>query len=200
MKIKSQDEYALSFAKYLPNGELWISKNIPESNLYKLLFGLAYILIDVDIKINELKTEFYPVNTEKFIEEWEELLGIPDGCLKNDGNLEERKINIIGALGALGAVTKQDFINIAVVMGFEIKIEHMTDVSAWSWTWPHMWGGTPKQNRFIMIVTFLNLPSVAASLWPWIWQHLWGDDVSLILRCIFNRIKPAHTEFVYRYQ
>ncbi len=40
------NDYAVSISYYLISGDLLISKQIPESNLYKLLYGLAYILYE----------------------------------------------------------------------------------------------------------------------------------------------------------
>jgi len=200
MIIRDQNEYGLSLAKHLPEGDMWISKSISENNFAKLLYGLALIFIDADIKTNELFFEFYPATTSEFIEEWEELLGIPDGCLDTNGSIEERRTQIVGALGALGAVTKEDWINLADIMGFEIEIDHMTDVTAWPWTWPHAWGATAEENRFIMVVTIKGVSDKNIGTWPWTWPHVWGDDITRFLRCIFNRIKPANILIIYRYQ
>ncbi len=200
MIIRNQDDYTVSLAHYLPSGDLWSSRNVQETTFYKLLYGLALILLDVDIQIEDFKKEFYPVNTVKFLDEWESLLGIPDNCLSSRDTTEERTKHIIGALGALGCVTKEDWINLAAIMGYEIEINYMSEETAWPWVWPHVWGGTEVQNRFIMVITIKNVVLPTQGVWPWIWPHAWGEDETKPLRCIFSRIKAAHTLITYKYE
>ncbi len=200
MIIRNRDEYTVSFAHYLPTGQLWVGKTIKETNLYKLFYGLSLLLLELDIDIQDFKNEFYPVNTTQFLEEWEELLGIPDGCLKNTGTTEERRLNVLGCLGALGAVTEEDWINLADLMGFQITIQRMAEETAWPWTWPHVWGGSAVQNRFITIINFIGVSGTIQGTWPWTWPHVWGEDITKFVQCIFNRIKPAHIKLVFRLQ
>jgi len=79
--IRDIKEYARNLAHYFPQGKLWTAKNIKDTTFEKLLLGLAEILRDTDILIEDLKEQFFPQNTTDFIEEWEATVGIPDGCL-----------------------------------------------------------------------------------------------------------------------
>jgi len=195
MIIKTQDEYTISLAHYLPSGDLWTSKNVKGSNLYQLLYGLSSLLMEVDQKLVELKKQFYPQNTESFLSEWEELLNIPDGCLKNTGTIEQRQTQIVGCLGALGCVTEEDWINLAKVMGYDIEIKRGVVGNVFPLTLPYVLGDF-KTLRNTMTIIFKNIGS-SASTFPLILPYILGEKETKFVECIFNRIKPAHIKINY---
>jgi hypothetical protein len=51
------------------------------------LVGLASQFIRFRDKVNEIYDEYNPTITTNLIEEWETVVGIPDGCIGNTGTL-----------------------------------------------------------------------------------------------------------------
>jgi len=90
----SQEQYRDAISACLPSGDAWVAKDIPEKNLYKLLFGLAkeYVLVARDI--DSLFSELNPETTLQLIENWEKELGIPDEIFPVASTVSERRDNI----------------------------------------------------------------------------------------------------------
>ena len=157
-KTRTLEEYTNATAQKMPEGKLYNAKDIENSNLRDLLKGLSQEFVYVNDKLNEILNEHDPRITTKFIGEWEKALGIPDDCIKVAETLEERRLNILLKIKASGLTTKQDYIDLAELAGLEIEIEHLIDIGAWIWTWPHIWGAsTTKEGKFTLVITFLNI-------------------------------------------
>lgn len=195
--IKDIKEYARNLAHYLPQGKLWTAKNIEGTNFYNLLLGLAEILRDTDILIENFKDQFFPQNTTDFIEEWEAAVGIPDGCLKVASNIETRRINVLGKLASMGAVTEEHWINIATVMGLEITIEAFIDVSVFPDTFPIFLSGPPEEDIYITLITIVGGDS-DVNVFPYTLPLTFEEDITSSFKCIINSIKPAHVNVIYQ--
>lgn len=191
MVNKTIEQYAESLAHYLPSGDLFQAKSINNSNLFKLLIGLSLVFLELDEKITEFKSQFYPKSTMiSFITEWEQVLGIPDDCLDNTGTLEQRAINILGCIGALGCITEQEWIDIAKLMGFDIELRCGTVGNVFPLTLPYTLG-TLAQLRNTITVIFKGIVN-STSIFPMVLPYTLSGDRTKYARCIFERIKPAH--------
>lgn len=190
---------AQSISNYLPNGRLWVSKNISSSKWRQLLVGIGAEFLKVERKMNEISTEHDIEQTEKLITEWESVFGIPDECSIVATNIADRRNNIITKLASNGVSTEQDFIDLAAILGFTITIENGNIVTAWPWTWPHVWAGSAKEGRFTMVVIFSGIDTPAVGPWPWTWPHSWSEDPTEVLRCLFDKLKPANVVILYQY-
>lgn len=191
MTNKTIEQYAESLAHYLPSGDLLQAKSIGSSNLFKLLTGLSLVLLEVDEKMSEFKTQFYPKSTMvSFITEWEMVLGIPDDCLDNSGTIEQRAINILGCIGALGCVTEQQWIDLAKLMGFDIELRRGIMGNVFPLTLPYTLG-TLAQLRNTITVIFKGIIN-STSIFPMVLPYTLSGDSTKYARCIFERIKPAH--------
>lgn len=196
MLNRNLNDYAVSFSYYVPNGDLWVSKQIPESNFFKLLYGLAYVILDADNNLKNFRREFIPKNTNYFLEEWEILLGIPEGCLTNTGTNEERRKNILGCLSALGCITKEDWINLAKVMGFDIEIRNGVNGNTFPMTLPFILGDLKTLRNTINII-FKNISTSNSSVFPMTLPFILGNDPTLACKCVFDRIVPSHIKINY---
>lgn len=196
----NKNEQAQSMANFLPNGRLWCAKNISTSKWRELLVGLGIELLKVERKMNEICTEHDINQTENLLTEWESALGIPDDCAALGSTIEERRTNVIAKLGSNGVSTEQDFIDLAAILGYTITISGGNTITSWPWTWPHVWVGSTKEGRFTMVVIFIGVNAPTTGAWPWTWPHPWTDDPTDILRCLFEKLKPANTVIIYQYQ
>lgn len=195
--IRDIQEYTRNLAHYFPQGKVWLAKNIQDTNFFNLILGLAEVLRDTDILIEDLREQFFPQNTTDFIEEWEATVGIPNDCLKVASDIETRRINVLGKLASIGAVTEEHWINIATVMGLEITIENMGDVTTFPLTFPALLGGTAEENRFITVIKFVGI-DLSVSRFPLTFPFTFGEDVTSNFRCVIDSVKPAHVQVIYR--
>lgn len=184
-------------AGYLRDDPLFESKNKEGEPLRKILQGLATQWIDFRNTLNKVVHEYNPKNTTDLITEWEGLVGIPDGCIKNTGTLEQRRLNILLKLAGINATTKKQFENIAKVLGYDIEVEAGVDTSTFPMNFPIILM-SQAEAPFIIVV------SLDASLkpagFPLKFPMSFTSDVPDILKCLFNKLKPAHCKLYFRYK
>ena len=80
------DENALLLAQHLPIGRVWEQGFSPDSNIGKLLRGLAVEFYRFQVLASELVTEMDYEQTNQLLIEWEQSVGLPDSCFTTDGN------------------------------------------------------------------------------------------------------------------
>ena len=184
-------------AGYLRDDPLFESKNKEGEPLRKILQGLATQWIDFRNTLNKVVDEYNPKNTTDLITEWEGLVGIPDGCIKNTGTLEQRRLNILLKLSGINATKKKQFENIAKVLGYDIEVETGVDTSTFPMNFPIILM-SQAEAPFIIVV------SLDASLkpagFPLKFPMSFTSDVPDILKCLFNKLKPAHCKLYFRYK
>lgn len=177
----------------MPNGRLFASKNIKDSNFRKLLRGMAGELFRANGLLRDYNCEFLPDKTERFISEWESAVGIPDDCFDGKGDNESRRIAILTKLASLGIQTTNDFIELAATFGVTITIEPLIINGAPPYQPPFIPYGEAGA-RFTMVVSGIDLVS---NVPPYDIPYTLRSGQS-ILECLFRKIKPANTEIIFR--
>lgn len=193
---RTNDEQTGILAQYLRGDQLHESKNINGSILQKVLSGLAVEFLRQRDKLNEVYSEYDPNNTTKFIEEWEDLVGIPDECLTNTGTLEQRRQNILLKLAGANASTEQQFKDVATVLGFDVQITNAIDIATFPLTLPFILVNQ-SEAPFIIVITLQE--SVNANILPLTLPFELASDKSEILKCFFEKLKPSQCSIYYRY-
>jgi uncharacterized protein YmfQ (DUF2313 family) len=193
----SLDQQTNILASYLRDDPLYESKNIEGEPLRKILKGLATQFLDTRNKINYAVEQYNPTKTTDLISEWESFVGIPDGCIKNTGTLEQRRLNILLKLAGINATTKKQFENIAKVLGYNIDVETGVDTSTFPMTFPIILM-SPAEAPFIIVVTLDA--SLKPAGFPLKFPISFTSDVPDILKCLFNKLKPAHCKLYFRYK
>lgn len=183
-------------AQYLRDDPLWESKNIEGSNLRKVLIGLASQFIRFRDKVNEIYDEYDPTITTNLIEEWETVVGIPDGCIGNKGTLAQRRVNILLKLAGVNVTTAKQFETVATILGLTIRVDTGIDASTLPLSLPFVLMSAAEA-PFIIVVTVdeslkpqglpLTLPFTLTSSTP------------NLLNCLFQKLKPANTKLIFRY-
>lgn len=111
----------IALYRMLPTGQAWPKEN-EDSNLRSLVHGLAY---SIDEYINTLKTvvidQFYPGQAGIFMEDWEDLLGLPK-CGQTGQSIQDRLAQIIAMFRISPYSNAQFFIDIAEVFGFTVSV------------------------------------------------------------------------------
>ena len=90
-------EQAQLLANYLPSGKFWEAKNIPESDLRKLLNAFGKEYVNIEETLNWLKRETNVLTCYDLLSYWEKTYGIPDdnGIFNiQNKTIEERRFNI----------------------------------------------------------------------------------------------------------
>ena len=195
MMNPSLEEHTDALAAYMPNGPLFEAKNINDSNFRQLLRGLAGEIFTAQGYLTTLNDDYFPDQTTLFLEEWEAALGIPDSCFFGGGTLNERRQDILVKLASLGVQTEDDFIDLAALFGVTITITPGIDFLIFPLTFPWLFFSTTKEARFTIVVDFTVQ---GASKFPLTFPFIFGTSEIGILECLFNKLKPANCNTIFR--
>ena len=199
-KNHTLEEHTNLIASCLPNDKLWLAKNITETNLRKFLKSNADALVNIESKIVEYINEMSPETTELFLSEWEGALKIPDDCFPLADTVAQRRKYILAKLNSLSAVTKEDFENIAEILGFA-PVSIAAGIDFWDTfplVFPIMMFKNETDARFCMVVTLEK--SFQPNIFPFTFPILFTEgEQTNILECIFKKLVPAPVKIIFRY-
>ena len=193
--LHNQSEHTNILSNYLPGGDVFGAKTDSDTNLYKLLFGMANQYRLVEEKLELTCREYDPAETTDFLEEWESALGIPDECFSAKGSVTERRRDVNVKFLADTAVTEEDFVNISALYGVTVTIKSgISDVDKFPLQFPIEFPDI-KTARFTMIVEF----SVDDPLrFPFSFPIPFGEANIEILKCLFRKLAPANVDIIFR--
>ena len=175
------NEQTKALADYLPGGKLFAAKNISDTTMRNMLVGISREYLRAEGLLKALQQEFIPDQTNNFLEDWERVLGIPDDCFDGQGDVSERRRDILIKLASLGVQTIADFQNLATLFGVTATVlpgEEAVPV--------------PPNPKFTIVVEF-----VAPEGFPFTFPITFGSDVISIVECLFNQLKPANCVVVF---
>lgn len=195
MDAKTLEEHANALSAYLPNGRTFEAKNIDGSNLRDLLVGLAEELKRVQENIGLLESEYLPDKTVLFLDEWEKAVGIPDTCFTGAGTADERRRDILIKFASLGVQTLDDFVALADAFGVAVSLVAGYDVITFPLTFPVMMFNSETDARFTIIVNFTDPDT---SRFPLVFPVVFGTKEIAILECLFNKVKPANCQIIFK--
>ena len=193
---RTQPKQARILANYLRDDKLHEAKNQENSNLYKILVGLAEGWLDFRNNANDIIDNYNINNSLLLIEEWEQMVGIPDNIFDISGDIETRKRNVLLKLAGSKADTKQQFERIGKILGFDIQVEPAFRYSKFTYTFPVLLlnqGSSP----FVIVVNINK--SLKPNGFPFTFTFKFSIDSADILKLFFNKIKPSNTIIVFRY-
>jgi len=123
------DTQTLGFANLLPGSLEWRAKNIPTTNLHKLIRGMSNQIFDLEKIIEDVANDLDIRYTTDLIQNWERAFGIPNETFKIDVDIIQRRAQVLAILQAQGCTTVADFINlIEMVFGYKnVGIIHGVD-------------------------------------------------------------------------
>ncbi len=182
---------------YLPEGKAYLAKSIPDSNLYKFLRACAFSYLSLNGDIEAMFDELDPTTTEDLISEWEREFGIPDDCLDVAATLEERRNNIIAKIKMDGVTTVEDFEALADVFDIPVQVSPGYDFSAL----PFILGESVLGGSDIYFTMFVDFPeSFDVNRLPFtLGVDKLGSFSSNIVQCLFDKLKPADVQAIYRF-
>jgi len=197
--VLDKDKQADSMADYLPEGEVWQAKKTEGTVLRKFLRGLTNQMSYVTGKQNEVLRETDINETEALLREWERTFGIPNEFIPIADTTEERRANILLTIQAFGTQIEEQFEALATLRGIDADVTPGSGggTSTWPWIWPIIWIEPQPAARYTIVVTFTGVTS--SSTWPWTWPIVWGIDPTAELRAMYEFLKPANCQILYRY-
>lgn len=190
------DDQAIILASHLPIGRVWQKGFLPDSNIGKLIRGLAVEFYRFQVLTQNVSVEMDINQTNELLIEWEKSVGLPDSCFVTNVSIEERRKQVEQKFTNFGGVQiADDFERVASVFGFTVKI------------FPGIYsGGFPL--RF-PITFFDSTKSAKHTIFGMIMGELTGDAFfplpfpipfslggTTFLECIFNLLAPANVNVV----
>tara|TARA_R110002126_G_scaffold264538_2_gene407689 strand:+ start:64 stop:678 length:615 start_codon:yes stop_codon:yes gene_type:complete len=195
----TQQEHQLALGQYLPNDRLFAAKNYSDTNLFKLLTGIAGEFKRVDEIFQSVwdGTNILTTQDIQYIRLWEGALGIPDeSFLQTESlSLDDRRNQVLIKLRSLGVLTEQDFKNLATLLGISINIVHGIDVLYPPYTAPFIPMANAKFARFTMII---QGPNLDISSYPPYSVPFIPVSVKSQLTTLFDIVKPAMVTIIYQ--
>ena len=176
------NEHTKALADYLPGGKLWTAKNIADTTMRNMLVGISRESLRAEGYLKALQEQFIPDMTENFIEDWERALGIPDDCFDAQGDLNERRRDILVKLASLGVQTVADFQNLATLFGVTATVLPGEEAAP-----------VPSDPKFTIVVEFISPEG-----FPFTFPFIFGSEIISIVECLFNKLKPANCIVVFR--
>lgn len=192
-KEHTKEEHARSLSHFMPNGRVFAKKWVAGSVMFAYIMGLACELFRIEEQLNLISFEHDINATTMFINEWEAAVGIPDACLSGSGTLEDRRRDILVKLAKMNVTTAQDFIDLANEFGITVTITPGAVHGTFPMVFPLIFFTTGKEARFTMLVDF---PS-ALEVFPLTFPIPFGDGTINVIKCLFNRIRPANVQILY---
>lgn len=189
----TQDDITNSTVAFMPGGRVFSGKNRIDSNLRKFLNGLSKEFFRIDEQMN-LMSEDHDINkTVQFIERWESAVGIPDDCFNANGTLAERRLQVLAKLARMNLTSEQDFIDLATLFGLNVTIRSGKEASTFPMTFPIILFDTEKEAKFTMIVEFESL----IEGFPFTFPFVFAESKNNLIKCLFNKLKPANIQIIY---
>ena len=114
-------DYTQAFLSLLPQGQAW--PRHPLSTLARTCDGLSEYWGFVDGRAADLlEIESDPRQTVELLPDWERNWGLPDPCYTAPQTIGQRQLALVMRMTMQGAQSREFFIGIAAMLGYEITI------------------------------------------------------------------------------
>ena len=101
------ENYQSALLALLPTGDAWPKEQ--DSELGKLMAGIAEEFARIDQRAVDLLKESHPSTADELFAEWEAQYGLPDGCTPPDQTDEDRAYALIQSFQMQGGQNKAFF-------------------------------------------------------------------------------------------
>jgi len=183
-------------AGHLPEGDVWQNKYDLETDLGKLLLGLATEYFRVSLLIEDTMREVDVNQTNQLIREWQVSVGIPDDCLDAGGTLEEQRRNILLKLTNFGGIqTAQDFVDLAALFGFTAIVSNGTQRGVFPMLFPIRFFDNRKTAVHTIIVDLEGRRDV----FPLSFPIPFTSNITGLIECLFLELRPANCQIIFEY-
>lgn len=181
--------YEIAIRKLFPRGKAF--KFTEGKSLTSVVKAISIPFFKVDKRAKQLVDEMNPLYTLELLPEWERVLGLPSKCTPTENvTVQERRFQVISKLSIQGGQSKEFYINLVKLMGFNIDIkEHkrftcvskcndaITNTDPWQFTWDVI-------VKEAVVYKFNAKSACNESL------RVFRNET---VQCLINQMKPAHT-------
>tara|TARA_R110000850_G_scaffold13484_1_gene43578 strand:- start:1006 stop:1617 length:612 start_codon:yes stop_codon:yes gene_type:complete len=183
-------------ARHLPDGKVWENKFDINTNLGKLLLGLAAEYLRISVLIEGIMRETDINQTELLISEWQTSVGIPDDCLDGTGTLEDQRRDVLLKLTNFGGIqTAQDFVDLAALFGFTAVVSNGTQRGVFPMLFPIRFFDNRKTAVHTIIVDLEGRRDVFALSFP----LPFTSSLTGLIECLFLELRPANCQIIFEY-
>lgn len=187
----TNEEHTQALANELPNGRVFSSKNMDDSNFRQYLRIFAPEMSRYESTMLELSREHDINESDVYIENWESAVGIPDDCFPGTGSLEERRAHVIVKLACMNVSTEEEMIALAAKLGTNITIEPLTTQFLPPYDIPYQ--PADAKARFKWIIRGDDL---AGSFPPYNIPYSLEVGNNLVV-CALQKVKPAFIQLIF---
>lgn len=191
--MASVEQHRDALMALFPKGQAWPTE--PDSELGKLMHGVAEEFARIDARAEDLLRESHPSTAFELFEEWEQMHGLPDTCASSDPTFQERRLALVQKYQMFGGQSREFFIAIAAALGFEITITEYRERSfgmdhgtlygdtEWNWVW--------QVNAALTNYAERSMGEPFGE-----YYREWGNQR---LECVLNRLVHAHRYLIFSY-
>lgn len=185
--------YQNALLALLPRGVAW-SKDA-DSELGKLMAGIAEEFARIDERAQDLLNESLPSQASETFDEWESEYGSPGPCGGIDPTFQERLTALLQTYKMQGGQSRAFFRDVAKTMGYDITIteygqrlygDHYGDLYGGE-DWVYVW----QVNAATINFKEMHYGDQ--------WGSLYRSWSNARLECVFNRLKHAHMHIIFSY-
>lgn len=192
-------EHQQALGQYLPNDRLFAAKNYSDTNLYKLLTGIAGEFKRIDEIFQNVwdGTNILTTVDLEYIALWESALGLPDNSFTETTSLdlEDRRNQVLIKLRSLGVLTEQDFKDLALLLGVSITIKRGSDTLYPAYAVPFTPQRNAKSAKFTWII---QGPDLDLASYPPYAVPFTPSAPDSVLRNLFEVLKPSMTTLIFQ--
>jgi len=170
----------LAIYRLLPSGQAWPPEE-EDSDLRKLIFGIARTAEAFLIDLDDIMKQYYPGNIGIFLEDWEEVLGLTSIVIELQLTYEAR-VNVVKAMFNVSEYSTGEFLEvIAAIFGYDITVTH-----------------DPVTDPFEIVITMNDVDDpVYRTGRSRAGDRLGESGASDLLESILERFRQEHTYFVF---
>lgn len=192
MQLTEADFYN-QLVDLLPPGPAWDMEQSAVAR--QLLSAWAAELARIQADIERLVEEADPRTTLQLLPDYERIFGLPTDCMAGlPLSIAERRNALVSQMTATGGQSRAYFIALAAAVGYTITITEFrphnvlsgVDYPIYGPEFAYIWqvnGSDTQTPIFFNALSGVNEPLA-----------VWGGN---ILTCLFNRLKPAHTQIIF---
>lgn len=189
-------QYLSQIQALLPRGAAWTRE--PGATLTQLLAAVAEEFARIDVRADALLDEADPRTAYELLPDWERALGLPDECVAAEQTLQSRRAAVVSRITAVGGQSISYYIDLAAALGHTITIAEVRpsragvlqagDELIGTESTVHYW-----QVSVPMVTTYAFVAGGSTA----------GEELGYWqpseLECVFERVKPAHTNIFWNY-
>lgn len=168
------------------------------ANLTKLLEAIAATLLAVQLRLNDLHTQWDPRRATSMLTDWERLLGLPDKCAPANQQLADRQQAAFARLTESGGQSRAYFIDLADRLG-----EPDCTITEFRPATCNSHCNSPLHSIADAFVWRVNIPRPAANARGATCNSNCNSALQeytpSAIECVFNERKPAHTQVTFAY-